>query len=449
MSTADSDKGFLKPRMNVDISPLDAVETTAKNKRSSCEINYIGGEASIEGTPANALPFKYEVFDFVGGTTPDNTSYPDTIAPIGSTFLKLGVSSNAINAAAFYIKTAAATWSLLTPASTTGTVTAVKTTTYTILLADDIVRCDTNATGAFAVTLPTAASVDGKKFLIKLITGGAILTIDGNGSETIDGALTNTEMSETGDSMVLRSNGTNWVIESKMLSADVSAIKTTTYTILKEDVTVRCNSSTPFTATLPTAVGIKGKEITVIITTGGGLLTLEGDGTETINGALNVTSLRQTNDSITVFSDGANWLVKEQLVDGLYMAEVVVSTAEVLALNAQEISVIAAPGAGKIIIPVDVQMMLDYATTAYDGIAAGEDLVLRYTDDSGNIITTIETTGFLDQAADEHRYVGVAEAAIEPTANAAVFVHLLAGEIATGDSPLKIRVRYKILDLQV
>ena len=82
------------------------------------------------------------------------------------------------------------------------------------------------------------------------------------------------------------------------------------------------------------------------------------------------------------------------------------------------------------------------------GVAAGEDLAVKYTDAAGAVCATIEATGFLDQAADEHRVVNAQEAAWEPVANAALVLHLLTGEIATGDSPLKVRVFYKILDLQ-
>lgn len=110
MSTAASDKGFLKPRMNTDISPMDAVETTAKNKVCSTEIQYIGGEASTEGSPSGQAPFKHTTYHFVGGTTPDNTDYPDSIAPIGSTFCKLTVTSQAVSGASLYLKTAAGTW---------------------------------------------------------------------------------------------------------------------------------------------------------------------------------------------------------------------------------------------------------------------------------------------------------------------------------------------------
>lgn len=128
--------------------------------------------------------------------------------------------------------------------------------------------------------------------------------------------------------------------------------------------------------------------------------------------------------------------------------DVTLTTAQVKALNATPISLVAAPGAGKANILIDALAWLDYATTAYDGIAAGEDVAIRYTDGNGLIVAEIEATGFLDQAADEYRHVyPLADAAKEVIANAALVAHMKTGEIATGDSPLKLRIRYRVADL--
>lgn len=132
---------------------------------------------------------------------------------------------------------------------------------------------------------------------------------------------------------------------------------------------------------------------------------------------------------------------------GLQFAEVVVSSAELLALNATPKTIVAAPGAGKVLVPVALAVIMDYGTVAYNGIAAGEDLVLRYTDGSGAAAFTVEATGFLDQASDQLRLGGVeaaAAAAITPVANAALVLHMATGEIATGDSPLRVKVWYTV-----
>ena len=130
----------------------------------------------------------------------------------------------------------------------------------------------------------------------------------------------------------------------------------------------------------------------------------------------------------------------------LYFADVTVSTSELLALNTTPKQLVAAPGAGNILVLDSAQLWLDYNTTAYDGIAAGEDLSIKYTNGSGAEVAQIEATGFLDGTADETRYVTAASAAaVQPVANAALVLHMLVGNIATGNSPLKVRTFYRIL----
>lgn len=134
---------------------------------------------------------------------------------------------------------------------------------------------------------------------------------------------------------------------------------------------------------------------------------------------------------------------------------VTVSSAELLALNATPKELVAAPGANLFVSVWSVYIALDYNTTAYDGIAATEDLTIAYTNGSGaDAAPPIEATGFLDQSADTQRVTyatgavvagGAATAAIAPVSNAAVVLSMDVGEIATGDSPLDVRICYAIL----
>jgi hypothetical protein len=130
-----------------------------------------------------------------------------------------------------------------------------------------------------------------------------------------------------------------------------------------------------------------------------------------------------------------------------------ITSAQVLALNATPIEVIPAPASGyaHIINRVTVHKP---AGTAYAGIAAGEDLVLKYTDGSGaQACGVIETTGFLDQTTVQTRVVGfpgstsTTASDVAPVTTAAVVAHLLVGEITTGDSPLYVRVDYDTIKL--
>jgi hypothetical protein len=130
----------------------------------------------------------------------------------------------------------------------------------------------------------------------------------------------------------------------------------------------------------------------------------------------------------------------------LQSATVTITTAELLALNATPKELLPAPGSGYANVVDSAVLFLDYNSAAYNGVASGEDLEIRYTNGSGQLVATVETTGFLDQASDQVRYVQVgAVTAITPVANAAVVLDLASGEIATGNSPLKVKIYYRVV----
>ena len=86
-----------------------------------------------------------------------------------------------------------------------------QTTTYSATATSGtlIVKCDTTG-GAFTVTLPTAVS-NTATIIIKKTAGSAALTVDGAGSETIDGGLT-AAINKVYESITLISDNANWQI---------------------------------------------------------------------------------------------------------------------------------------------------------------------------------------------------------------------------------------------
>lgn len=139
-----------------------------------------------------------------------------------------------------------------------------------------------------------------------------------------------------------------------------------------------------------------------------------------------------------------------KIIDDIsYSKEFYVTSAQLLALFATPVTVLAAPGAGYALI-LNSATIFKPAGTAYGGIAAGEDLAFRYTDASGTVIGSSETTGFLDQTTAQTRLVYPYRAAsgvsdVNPTQNAAIVFHMLTAEITTGTSPLQLRIFYKIV----
>ena len=168
-------------------------------------------------------------------------------------------------------------------------------------------------------------------------------------------------------------------------------------------------------------------------------------GATTITGALSATT------DITATSS----LILGAQAHQEYVTKVTITTAQVKALNATPISLVATPGANYAIIFLDALALVDYVSAAYvaaDGTLDGEDLIISYTDGSGEVAAEIETVGFLDQTNDELRYCtpsagadGADNAYIIPVANAALVISLLSGEVTTGDSPIEIVIHYKVV----
>lgn len=91
------------------------------------------------------------------------------------------------------------------------TYTAVSDTAYAVLTTDQVIEY-TTLTAARTVTLPTAASVTGKWYIIKDGTGKASylsITIATTSSQTIDGSTT-LVMSNAYQVTRVYSNGSNW-----------------------------------------------------------------------------------------------------------------------------------------------------------------------------------------------------------------------------------------------
>ena len=86
-----------------------------------------------------------------------------------------------------------------------------KTGAYTATATDEVITCDATS-AAFTITLPAVAGITGKPYTIKKTdSSGNIVTIDGNASETIDGATTYL-LSSQYDTLPIVSDGSNWHI---------------------------------------------------------------------------------------------------------------------------------------------------------------------------------------------------------------------------------------------
>lgn len=165
------------------------------------------------------------------------------------------------------------------------------------------------------------------------------------------------------------------------------------------------------------------------------------------DGAVTEPKLGASAVSAAKLADGAVELAKLGLADFevARFVDVTIPTGELLALNETPKVIVAAPGAGLAVVPagpVALVLMLDFESAAYDGIAAGEDLSLKYTGSAGTELIQVEATGFLDSTEDAVAFAAPGSL-VTPEEDEPVVLHMLAGEIATGDSPLHVRFYYR------
>jgi hypothetical protein len=107
------------------------------------------------------------------------------------------------------------TWNVFS-GSTNSFAPQTKTSAYSASAWDFVLASNS----AFTVTLPTAVGIDGALIAVKKTDSSLsnIITIDGNGSETIDGNAT-TALHTLNETIILVSDGTNWqIIERKIPS---------------------------------------------------------------------------------------------------------------------------------------------------------------------------------------------------------------------------------------
>lgn len=94
-----------------------------------------------------------------------------------------------------------------------------RTTTDTISIMEGIILCDATG-GAYTETLPSATDLNGKVItVIKIDSSANAVTLDGAGSETINGELTWT-LGAQYDSIEVISNGINWIIKTSNIASE-------------------------------------------------------------------------------------------------------------------------------------------------------------------------------------------------------------------------------------
>lgn len=124
-------------------------------------------------------------------------------------------------------------------------------------------------------------------------------------------------------------------------------------------------------------------------------------------------------------------------------AEVSITAAEMKAIRATPKTLVAAPGAGKVLEFISATAIMDYVAAFTE---SSDDIVIRFTDGSGAIAsTTLDTTNFLTATSDQIRTHKPIVTDITPVANSPLVLHNTGdGELAGTGSPVRYKVAYRI-----
>ena len=127
--------------------------------------------------------------------------------------------------------------------------------------------------------------------------------------------------------------------------------------------------------------------------------------------------------------------------------EIIIPTADVKLLKTTAYTLVSAQGPNTIVEFLGGLAVLDFKTAAYTGLVVGEDLQVTYGSRTGVVVCApIMTTGFLDASSDKSRIIRPIATDYTPAVNTALVLSLFTNDVATGDSPLRLYVKYRVYE---
>lgn len=125
-------------------------------------------------------------------------------------------------------------------------------------------------------------------------------------------------------------------------------------------------------------------------------------------------------------------------------AAVEISSAELLALFTTPKTLVATPGADKVLEFISLLLALDYNSVAYT-VAGCTNLQVKYTNGAGAAVSTTQAAaGFIDVAADTLLSLDKLEATVTPVVNTPLVLTLGVADPADGDSTIHAKVAYRV-----
>lgn len=133
-------------------------------------------------------------------------------------------------------------------------------------------------------------------------------------------------------------------------------------------------------------------------------------------------------------------------------ADVTLTSAQIKLLATTQISLVAAPGASKVLKFMGAVLKLNYGTNVFT--ETDDNMTIKYVDDSGAAVSqAIECTGFIDQTADTYTTAEpkidaiVAASAMENKALVMDNINDNFAGNAAGDNTITIRTFYQVLTI--
>lgn len=265
-------------------------------------------------------------------------------------------------------------------------------------------------------------------------------------TQATTGSAQNLTLSQTGAQdvhLIVSTTGTS--IDALQLTASAGGVK------------VSANNAAANQFQVTAAGTVAGNAVNVATTDGGIVLTAGGaaNGDVTLTAgdafAMNATGTAAiTSSDWGISTTGVVTKIASLGFDSLsvyHIDTVEVTSAQVKALNAAPKELIATPGSGYFIEVISAVLILDYSTNVFT-VGAGDDLVIQYNTSGQDITGTIETTGWLDQAADQMKFTlpaGVASVTAANVANKAVELFNVGSEVggnASGLSVVRVKITY-------
>lgn len=166
--------------------------------------------------------------------------------------------------------------------------------------------------GVTDINLSAGAYYDGTAFVAKnaapallILNGLNGLSVTADTGRTVGSTYTPTNILTLSTAGTLTINSVN----TKSLSLGYRAVTAATTIVAATDYLIRASATTaPFTVTLPTAVGVAGRTFEIKrINTGANVVTVGTTASQTIDGATTF-PLSTQYATLTVMSDGANWM---------------------------------------------------------------------------------------------------------------------------------------------